>query len=42
MAALSKANMLWLVKENAKQFSKEILPIICSEINLIKDEDLIH
>lgn len=41
MAALSKRNLLWLVRENPRQFTSEILPILSLELNQIKDEDLI-
>jgi len=42
MAALSKQNLLQLVRENPLKFAEEILPIICIDINVNKDEDLIE
>lgn len=37
---MSQKNLVWIVTEDANKFAEEILPLLVTEINSLKDDEL--
>lgn len=37
---MSQKNLVWIVTEDANKFVEEILPLLVTEINSLKDDEL--